>query len=195
MGHLTSDELVDLAEGARAESSAPHLQTCATCRRKLTDLRELMSAAAAVEVPEPSPLFWDHLSARVRAAVASDEGERSVWWRRSTWPRVAVPALTGAFAVMVVGAMLTSRLLAPADTPISGPAAPPAPEAIVTESLDDPALNLVTELAAQMDWESASQLHVPTHQGAGDEAIGELSEPERREMRLLLQQELGRPGS
>ena len=66
MNHLSPEHLIDLAEGAAAESSAPHLQTCAECRRQLETLRGAMSEAAAVGVPEPSPLFWDRLSARVK---------------------------------------------------------------------------------------------------------------------------------
>ena len=76
MRHLQSEELIDLAEGARPESSALHLQTCDECRSRLTDLRAAMAAAAHVNVPEPSPLFWDHFSARVRDAVLA-AGQRA----------------------------------------------------------------------------------------------------------------------
>ena len=58
--HLRPDELVDLAEGTRAESAAPHLAECAVCRLQLGDLKAMISAAAEVDVPEPSPFFWDH---------------------------------------------------------------------------------------------------------------------------------------
>src|ERR1051325_8890597 len=71
--HLTPEELLDLAEGARAESAAPHLEPCAACREHVAALRATMSLAADVDVPEPSPLFWDHLSRRVREAVAAEE--------------------------------------------------------------------------------------------------------------------------
>src|SRR5258707_1769981 len=71
--HLSADELVDLAEGARPESSAPHLAACGPCRARLNDLRAMMSAVADVDVPEPSPLFWDHFSQRVHDAAASEE--------------------------------------------------------------------------------------------------------------------------
>ena len=70
--HLTPDDLVDLAEGTRPESSAPHLVTCTTCRAQLNEMRAMMSAVADVDVPEPSPLFWDHFSQRVHEAVAND---------------------------------------------------------------------------------------------------------------------------
>src|SRR5438093_9275944 len=70
--HLTPDDLVDLAKGTRPESSAPHLASCATCRAQLNEMRAMMSAAADVDVPEPSPLFWDHFSQHVHDAVAND---------------------------------------------------------------------------------------------------------------------------
>ena len=36
------------------------------------ELRGAIEAAAEVSVPEPSPLFWNHLSERVRTAVAEE---------------------------------------------------------------------------------------------------------------------------
>src|ERR1700693_3635539 len=71
MRHLTSVELVDLAEGTRAESSAPHLDTCEACRHQLAELRAAMSTTEAFDVPEPSPLFWDHLSGGEAGAAAA----------------------------------------------------------------------------------------------------------------------------
>ena len=61
--HLTPEELIDVAEGGPA---APHLQTCEACRHQIVTLRATMSAVADLEVPEPSPLFWAHLSQQVR---------------------------------------------------------------------------------------------------------------------------------
>jgi hypothetical protein len=75
--HLQPDDLVDLAEGTRPEASAPHLASCAECRRQLADMRAMMSAAADVDVPEPSPLFWDHLSARVSESVSGEGAPRA----------------------------------------------------------------------------------------------------------------------
>ncbi len=43
----------------------------------------MMSVAAEVEVPEPSPLFWDHLSARVGEAVAAEQAPRRSWIERA----------------------------------------------------------------------------------------------------------------
>ena len=71
--HLGPDELVDLAERAHPESDAPHLLSCVQCRAKVDELRRAMALAAEVDVPEPSPLFWPHLSARVHDAVSAAE--------------------------------------------------------------------------------------------------------------------------
>lgn len=200
-GHLSSDELVDIAESAREESSAPHLQACAACRQELADLRAMMSATASVDVPEPLPLFWDHLSARIHDGIAEEGTLHAAWWRPSTWPfdtaqgrpRLAIPTVTGAVAAVLFAVLWTSRALAPGPLPpgfVSTPQ-PPAPDAIVAvaDATEDPSLSLVAELVAQMDWESASQMDMALHADAADEAISELSDAERREMRLLLQQE------
>src|SRR5947207_14104711 len=112
MKHLSPELLVDLAEGARDESSAPHLRECAECRRQLADLRGAMAAAADLDVPEPSPLFWNHLSARVREAVEAEGTPGLQWWSPSTWPRFAVPVL-GVLALIVLAVMLSPRVTAP----------------------------------------------------------------------------------
>ena len=101
--HLQPDELIDLAEGTRAESSATHLAECAVCRLQLAELKAMMSAAADVDVPEPSPLFWDHFSARVRQAVDAEGAPRRSFW---TWPRVVIPAVSVAAAVLAVAVTL-----------------------------------------------------------------------------------------
>ena len=56
MAHLTADQFVDVADGVLADSDMPHLASCADCRRQLADLRAMMTEAADVEAPEPSPL-------------------------------------------------------------------------------------------------------------------------------------------
>src|SRR5215471_4709679 len=109
MAHLKPARLVDLAEGVEAEQSVPHLAECDTCRRALAELRATMAAIETPRgpgsdvVPEPSPLFWDHLSARVHDAVA-EEGRpaRVRWLDRWLRPRVIAPVLAGALALVIV---------------------------------------------------------------------------------------------
>lgn len=193
MTHLTAAQLIDAAEGGRiVGASAAHLPACDICRRQIADLQALReTVAAGGDVPEPSPLFWDYLSAHVHDAVAAEGGTRVAWWRPSAWPWLAMPVGAGTVLAVVLAFILTSRGLAPV------PIAPnPAPaEASATEpAADDASLNLVADLASQMDWDAASQVGAPLHAGAADEAIGDLSPGERREMQRLLK-ELAQPGA
>ena len=84
MTHLSSQELVALAEGGLSADRAAHLDACDRCRDEANDLRAVMSGVQEAEVPEPSPLFWEHLSRRVSDAVASSDTPTrrvAVGWR------------------------------------------------------------------------------------------------------------------
>jgi hypothetical protein len=196
MRHLHPEELIDLADGARAEASAPHLQTCEGCRRQLAELRAVMRAAAQVDVPEPSPLFWDHFSARVRDAVAVGGPPRRAPWL----------GLSAAVCAAVIIAVVTLRVgHAPGVAAPSAPAASLAPaerdvaDADLAAFPDDPSLDLVADLAAQVDWDAAGapgfDTPLETHEDAADNAVGQLTAVERGELQRLLKQELTRPGA
>ena len=193
--HLQPDELVDLAEGARAESSAPHLDECAVCRLQLEELKTTMAAAADVDVPEPSPLFWDHFSERVRDAVAAEGAPRRSFW---TWPRVVIPAAAVATAALAVAITLnTGGVVAP--TPVVAPAAPLPPMASVDllsdpQSAADTALTLVAELSSDMDFEAAREAGLAAG-GSAEHAVTHLTGSELRELQRLLQEELARSGA
>ena len=191
--HLGSDALVDLAEGTRPESDAPHLRTCERCRAQLEEVRRAIVLAADVDVPEPSPLFWPHFSARVHDAVssagASGRAGRSPWvagWR--AWP-LGLAAL----AACVLAVVLTSRLSAPVPrlAPSNDPDATVATDALPD---DDPALNMVADLASTLTSDEASELEIITHAGSVDEAVTGLSTDERQELHRLLNDALRRPG-
>src|SRR5436190_125575 len=149
MRHLRPDELIDLAEGTRPESSASHLRTCEACRRQLADARAMIAAAADVDVPEPSPLFWEHFSVRVREAIGTQPME----------------------------------------------VAEGAPSADTAIAADDLSLDLVADLAADVDWDAAAESNATMQEGVADNAVTQLTEAERRELRRLLQQELARSGA
>jgi hypothetical protein len=193
MRHLTSVELVDLAEGTRAESSAAHLVTCEACRHQLVLLRATMSTAEAFEVPEPSQLFWNHLSARVREAVAAEGAPRGrSWFGWGSW--LTVPMVAGALAAVVLAALVTMRMsLAPVS---GGTSFQPLTAAVATTEplAEDPSLALVAGLAADLDWDSATDVGLTTEAGA-DGAINQLNAGERRELDRLLKEALARkPG-
>jgi hypothetical protein len=199
--HLRPDELIDLAEGTRAESSATHLAECAVCRLHLAELKAMMSAAADLDVPEPSPLFWDHFSARVHDAIAADGAPP-----RSLWDRLALPLSIAACAAVIVAAAVSLRVgWTPGFVP-SGPApvashtspADELPAADLAPFPDDPSLDLVADLAsqvAQADWDAAGAQGLETHEDTADKAVGQLSAGERRELQRLLKEELTRRGA
>jgi hypothetical protein len=70
--HLTPEELIDSRERQLPPARQAHADSCAVCRAELAQLDEVLLDVAAVDVPEPSPLFWDHLSARIRDRVAHE---------------------------------------------------------------------------------------------------------------------------
>jgi hypothetical protein len=191
--HLTSQQLVDLADGTRASSSAPHLARCEVCRRRLDDLREGMalisSDATLGAVPEPSPLFWEQFERRVVEAVAADKqrpGGRLLGWFDSLRPRVLI-ALSAAAAVALA--------LVVANSPRSRQAAVPneaatAPLELLTDVDDDPSLQLIADLTADIDWTSPDAAPLAAR-GEADHAVTHLNAADLKELRRLLRLELG----
>src|SRR5438093_1700734 len=150
MSHLSPEELIDIAEGTRLETSVPHLATCASCREHLVDVREMMSTVD-VDVPEPSPLFWDHLSARVSAAVAA-ESATAPWWLgfgRLSWSLAGIMSV--AVVVIAVSLTMTSgpQTTAPVVPGVVAPRA--AGDAGAVLSTDDPSLSLLADLTGSLD--------------------------------------------
>src|SRR5262245_39268387 len=110
MNHLSPETLLDLAEGSRAEQAEPHLAECDRCRHELTELRAGLSQAAWADVPEPSPLFWEHLSARISAAVEQETQVQPKWWAAIVSPwRIAALATVGVVLVAATLTFLTDR--------------------------------------------------------------------------------------
>jgi hypothetical protein len=197
MWHLSSGQLIDLAEGVRPESSTPHLQSCAACRKRLAELRATRSAAASIDVPEPSPLFWDHFSARVHDAVEADGAARASAGGRWSWSPVAAFWTSGALAVIVLALVIVTRGGWP-EGPVLAPAGPaaavvaPIGDALLVS--DDPSLSLVADLAEDMDWDAASEAGLTTHVGVDNDAVTDLTDGERRVLNQLLKGELAHRG-
>jgi hypothetical protein len=190
--HLTPEELIDLAEGTRAEAAAPHLQTCEVCRRQVVTLRATISAAADLDVPEPSPLFWDHFSHRVREGVAAEGSPRAMspgwgWALPGSWRAWAIAGV--AAAVMVSIYATAPRTLPRLSGARDRAAATPAPLEPYG-AVDDPSLTLFADLTEQMDAEANTETGWSSHVGAADEVVASLSAVERLELQRLLEEEL-----
>lgn len=198
--HLSSEELVDIAEGTRPETAAPHLASCDVCRAQVNDLRSMMSAVQSIDVSEPSPLFWDHLSSRVRDAIAAEAAPRRAWldlalWRRAAWDPMSVVAVAAIVMMVVVKSLVT----APVPTALA-PAASIADAGAATELLsdvasgDDASLWVVASLTDDVDLETVREAGLAPR-GSAEHAVTHMSESELRELGRLLKEELTRPGA
>ena len=191
--HLTSEELLDLAEGVLSESSAPHLAMCARCREQLKELRDVM-ATLQVDVPEPSPLFWEHFSARVSEAVASDAKSARSWFGIGRWSWGIAAVMTA-----VVLAIAVSRVpKTPGDaTHGSATAVAEVPAADIGSTLtaDDPSFVLLRDLAGSLDWDAAAEVGIGMEVGSADTAVAELSDAERTELQRLLREAISPTGA
>ena len=204
MRHLTGDELVDLADGVVLESDVPHVAACATCRQQLTELRATLAMASEAEVPEPSPLFWDHFSSRIREAVATQGAAGVRWWRRlASWPGIMAPISALAAALLIVAIVLVSRapVLPEAQPPTSVASTPTSTLSgtlgveLLSDSVsaDDQSLTLVAELTEALGWEAAADAGL-TVAGSAEHAVTHLSNDELRELQRLLKEALVRKG-
>ena len=100
MSHLSRDERLLALDGALEAPRQAHLASCPSCRTDVETLGRVVARVRAVDVPEPSPLFWDHLAARVGDAIAREPvpaPERGWWSPRLAWAAaVVVMAAAGA---------------------------------------------------------------------------------------------------
>jgi hypothetical protein len=209
MTHLSPEELLDIAEGARPEHA--HLSSCAACRDEVIEMRALMGAVAATDMPEPSPLFWDHLSSRVRDVVAMEapplrtRGDRwgwvfNVWSRRLAAPIAAFAAaalVVAVFAVFIVShgspALSVPPQQAAAAPEALGANTPPAggDNASQFDSASDPSFAFVADLTTGMDMDTALDAGLVSD-GSAEHAITHLNEGELRELAKLLTEEIKR---
>ncbi len=179
MTHLTSDELIDAVEGHLAPERQAHLAVCESCQRQKSELAAVLAEAQQASVPEPSPLFWQYLSARVRGAIDGDpRGSALSWWR---WQLLAP---LGAVALLVFA--LATTIGRPPDVTLDVAAG-----AAVDAPLADDSWAALTILVGNIDLETASAAGV-IEPGAADVALLELTSEEQQELTRLLKAELMR---
>lgn len=198
--HVNTDDLVDIAEGTRPEASAPHLTTCEPCRAQLRELRAMIAAAKDVDVPEPSPLFWDHLSARISETVAQESANpgRSSWWfgasgggqawRHAHWIQATV-IVAGAVLLAVSVSLRAPAPSAPPATVAASADAAPGTELLDDGVGDDASLRLVASLAEGLDFDGEREAGLAPR-GSAEHAVIHMSAGELRELRRLLKEEM-----
>ena len=189
--HLTPEELIDVAEGTRAPASAPHLAACEACREQVDELRDMMATLNG-EVPEPSPLFWDHLSARVRERLAAEPVPPARWLALGPWTW-GLAAAVGT-AVVVLAVMLAPRTWTPSATHTPAVVEAVPADAGSAATGEDPSFALLGDLAGTLDWDSAAEVGISMDIGAADGAVAELSSAERSELQRLLREAMSGSG-
>jgi len=201
--HLKDSEFADLIDGVLSAEGREHLDQCESCQARAAGLPAVLARASEADVPEPSPLFWEHFSARVASAIrdSSPQGVPATagfgWLRRPAvvWMSAA------AVALLVLVTTLSRRsqpleLNAPAArVPTTDAATLPPGVSIDAEDLEsDQAWALVRTAADDLEWreEDAHAAGLSARPGSADRAVLELSAEERIELARLLDDELRR---
>ena len=98
---LIEDEL----KPRKREQVARHVAACPACVSAMRSLRQTLRVVQAIDVPEPSPAFWQEfgttLHQRMRRAEGAHQGRRG-WqaWERFRLPKPALAAV--AVSLMLV---------------------------------------------------------------------------------------------
>ena len=197
MSHLSPSELVDLVEGELPAARTAHANGCEACRAQAAVVRDaLRLAAAAPDVPEPSPLFWDHLSARVRDGIAAAPPRATFGFGwRGFQPIAAVLAL----AVVIFSVTLVTR---DSRRAVTRGAVVMAPGLVPGEAGQNPdptldanhaeAWAVLTAAAADLELDEAHAAGMAVQPAAVDRAVQGLNAAELTELGRLLQSELKR---
>lgn len=139
---------------------------------------------AAGDVPEPSPLFWNHFSARVRDAVAAEPIPRT-WWMMY-WRPVAV-----AFGTL----SLLAILVWPRSAAVQPVAVVDSASASNHELVADVAVSemwrLIEIASPKVELDTAQELGFMPTSYAADQAIEALSPAQREALVRLLRKEMG----
>ena len=197
--HLDEVEFVDALDGRLAPSLEAHVQACASCTARV---QVLMDAVAGLQptadVPEPSPLYWEHFSRRVHDAVREDaigKQRPARWWRP-----IRISALTAAALVAIALATVVLQQARQSDSreaPViatqSPPEEPPQPGALDVDG--DPEWALVRAVADDLYREDAPDAGIHARPGSADSVADEMSPAERQELARLLEDELKRTGA
>jgi hypothetical protein len=198
MKHLSEQRLLELLDGETPDEG--HLNVCPACRERFDTLRRLMGLLREDPIPEPSPLFWQHLSDRVRLAIEHESAENNedaatfVSWRTWRWRW----AVAGAAAVMAAAVIVMSQRGRTVDHMTEGARSVPVVglnaevEDLSWSAPADDSWAMVVGLAEGLDFESAADAGLVVRPGSIDQALLRLSAEERRELAGIIRAELDR---
>lgn len=198
--HLSAQEFVDAIEGGLTADRRRHLDVCAACQTEVETLRTIVADLDSdADLPEPSPLFWEHFQSRVDAAVREEAmaPSRAAWWRMLPGSGAMRTWLTAGATVAAVVMVTTIYLRAPVDggRPVdtgAGPVAALAETVVADEAalvLGGAEWEFVSGMLETLPQDDMRRVLTPSR-NAVDAAMGNLSESERKTFLRLLQAEM-----
>lgn len=192
MNHLTPDELIDAVEEALAPERRAHVHQCPACHQHVLQLSAVLRESREIDVPEPSPLFWESLSERVRSAIAAEPSvPRLLSWFQ--WPVLAPVAALALIVFALISAVPQVRV-EPQSDPIARHDEAAANVLALTDALEESWV-VVSELVGDLDIEAAQEAGIAVGPGSAEGVVLQLSSAEQQELIRLLRAELQRAGS
>lgn len=192
MTHLTDEQAAASALGEADAAHEAHAAECQTCAARVRACVEVLRDVAALDVPEPSPLFWTQFANRVSHAIdqTSDDAHdhrpkapARADTRRHAWMGVA------AALILAVAALLVPTRSTPPT--IEDAVLPPATDVPVANlEGEDEAWAVVQSVASDLRYEDAHDAGIAPRPGAVERAAEELNDEERAELVRLLHAEI-----
>ncbi len=177
--HLTDESLIDLLEERAGSETRRHASECRLCEARLQDAQRGLELAQRAEVPEPSPLYWEHFRRQVGRRLETAEPRR---WPGFVWgPLLATAAAAVAVALWVPGTT-NERGRAPAPLLPAWSALPP--------SESDEGLPVLAAVAPH-----AGELGVVADCRDLGSCLAELSDEESRALAEALRGQLAKGGT
>jgi hypothetical protein len=197
MSHLSRDERLLAVDDLLEAPRAAHLGACAGCRADVDTLRGVLARVRAVDVPEPSPLFWDHLAARVGDAIAREPapGPAPAWWRLPQWgwAVAALVVVTAASGYLATRHRVTPAIVVAHGGPGSGDAeyaTPAVPATVEPGDGRDDGWRLIAATADETGLTPADATVLAPLAGQSELSISQLSSEERAALINELEAEL-----
>jgi anti-sigma-K factor RskA len=190
--HLSPAEYVDALDGELTRARQTHLDECAACRLSVAELTDVLTQtqqSVEHDVPEPSPLFWQHFEQRVGVAIAEETMAASStgWWHRLSdfrrAPALAAAAVVIAMVALVPLALNMNRVESPVATPTASAEAEPGAMAETVE------WQFVASVLGTLEEDTAREVLGPSPVALGA-ALESLTIAEREAFARLLEAEM-----
>jgi hypothetical protein len=190
MKHLTDDGAAALALGEGDPAHAAHAAECAACAARVRACADALRDVAALDVPDPSPLFWTQFANRVANAVTEAEADdhRSGTMAPAHAPVHAWMGIAAALVLAVAALLVSSRPQPPAvqDAGLT----PSADIWLASADDEDEAWAVVQSVASDLHYEDVRDAGIAPRPGALDRAAAEMTDDERAELIRLLRAEI-----